>query len=90
MDGVSVQLDLERRTAIRHVAEPRELVAESRTIRRVDEDVVLDEVALYVGGRAERNDATFVDDANAIGVLGLLEVVRGEKDRRAARAADLG
>src|SRR5881397_889742 len=67
VDGVSVQLDLERRTAIRHVAE-------SRTIRRVDEDVVLDEVALYLGGRAERNDATFVDDANAIGVLGLLEV----------------
>src|SRR5436309_4353087 len=71
VDAMSVQLDIERRSAIRNVTEPCELIAQSRTIRRVDEDVVLDEVALDVVGRAERDDAALVDDADVVGVRGL-------------------
>src|SRR3989442_6564299 len=89
VNGMSVQLELERRPAARRVTEPRELVAESRTVARVDEDVVLDEVALDVVGCAERNDLALVNDADAVGDLRLLEVMGGEEDRRAARAADL-
>src|SRR5712691_1749986 len=89
VNGMSVELELERRPPARRVTEPRELVAESRTVARVDEDVVLDEVALDVVGCAERDDLALVDDADAVGDLRLFEVMGGEEDRRAARAADL-
>src|SRR2546428_13742471 len=89
MDGVPVELELERRATAGHVAETRELVAKTRAIVGVDEHVVLDQIALDVGGGAERDDATLVDDADAVGLLGLLEVVRGQKNRGAAGAAHL-
>src|SRR5438034_8876655 len=73
--GVAVQLDLERSAAARRMAEPGELVAERRAVGRIDEDVLLDEVTLDVVGRPERHDLAFVDDADSVGLLGLLEVV---------------
>src|SRR3989441_1765975 len=89
VDGVTVELELEGRAAARHVPQARELVAQARAIGRVDEDVVLDQIALDVTRRPERDDAAFVDDADAVGLLRLLEVVRGQEDRGAARPADL-
>src|SRR5438876_580765 len=89
VDGVPVELELEGRAAARQVAEPRKLVAEARPIVGIDEHVILHQIALDVVGRAERDDATLVEDANPVGLLGLLEVVRGQEDRGAARAADL-
>src|SRR5439155_1556176 len=88
VDGVTVELELEGRTAARQVAESRELVAQARAIGGIDEHVVLDQIALDVVGRPERDDATLVEDANPVGLLGLLEIVRGQEDRGAARAAD--
>src|SRR4030088_1545164 len=43
VDGVPVELELERRTTGRQVAESRELVAEARSIVGIDEHVVLDQ-----------------------------------------------
>src|SRR3989454_6962457 len=89
VDGVTVELELEERAAARHVPQARELVAQARAIGGVDEDVVLDQIALDVTRRPERDDAAFVDDADAVGLLRLLEVVGGQEDRGAARPADL-
>src|SRR5437879_13375063 len=89
MNGVAIQLDPERGTTARRVAQPGELVAEGRTVGRVDEDVILDEVALDLIGRAKRHDLAFVNDADPVGLLGLFQVMRPEEDRRAAAAADL-
>src|SRR6266550_1168807 len=86
---VAVELDLERCAATRRMAEPGELIAERRAVRRVDEDVLLDEVTLDVVGSPERDDLSFVDDADAVGLLGLLEVVGRQEDRRAAHAPHL-
>src|SRR5256886_7252836 len=84
MHGVAVELDLERSAAARRMAEPGELVSERRAVRRVDQDVLLDEVTLDLVGRPERDDLAFVDDADAVGLFGLLQVVGGQEDRRAA------
>src|SRR5437773_10611081 len=90
VDRVSVQLDLKGRAATRRVTESRELVAQSRSVGRVDEHVFLDEIPLDVVGCSERHDFALVDDADAVGLLGLLEIVRGEEDRGAARPPNLG
>src|SRR3989442_11266034 len=89
VDGVTVELELEGRTAARHVPQARELVAQARPIGGIDEDGSRDQIALDVTGRPERDDAAFVDDADAVGLLRLLEVVGGQEDRGAARPADL-
>src|SRR5207249_9722876 len=90
VDGMAVELDLEGCSAARRIAKPCELVAQSGPVGRVDEHIFLDEVPLDVVGCAERDDLAFVDDADPIGLLGFFEVVRGQEDRRPARAPDLG
>src|SRR5207247_9224038 len=45
---------------------------------------------LYVVGCAERHELAVVDDADAVSLFGLLEIVRGQEDRGAARPPDLG
>src|SRR2546425_6022064 len=72
---VPVELHLEGRPVDRHVAEPGELVAQSASLARVDEHVVLDEIALDVGRRPERHHARAVEDAEAMGMLRLLPAV---------------
>src|SRR2546428_13969197 len=89
VDGVPVKLELEGRAAARQEAESRELVAEAGPIVGIDEDVVLNEIVLDIGGRAEGDDATLVEDADAVGLLRLPEGVRGQGDRGAARPAGL-
>src|SRR5438309_4295207 len=89
VDGVPVELELEGRTAARQVAESGELVPEAQPIVGVDEHVVLDQIPLDVVRRAERHDATLVEDADAVGLFGLLEVVRGQEDGCATGAAHL-
>src|SRR5438552_5947591 len=90
VDGVTVELDLEWGAPARRMTEPRELVAQSGSVGRVDEHVFLDEVPLDVCGSSERHDLALVDDADAVGLFGLLEIVRGEEDRGAARPPNLG
>src|SRR5438093_3302308 len=90
VDGVTVELDLEGGAAARRMTEPRELVPQSGSVSRVDEHVFLDEIPLDVVGCSERHDFALVDDADAVGLLGLLEIVRGEEDRGAARAPNHG
>src|SRR5882762_1335212 len=84
VDGVAVELDLERGAAARRVTESRELVPEGRPVGRVDQHVFLDQVPLDVIGRSERHDLAFVDDADPIGLFGLLEVMRRQEDGRPA------
>src|SRR6266566_4477048 len=86
VDRVAVELDFERSSAARRKTEPGQLVTKSRTVGRVDKDVFLDEVAFDVVGCTERHDLAFVDDADVVGLFGLLEVMGREEDRRAARA----
>src|SRR5947207_14374277 len=43
VDGMSIQLDLEGGAAARRMTEQRELVAQSRSVGRVDQHVFLDE-----------------------------------------------
>src|SRR5216110_2452746 len=90
VDGVTVELDLEWGPASRRMTEPREFVAQSGSVTRVDEHVFLDEIPLDVVGCSERHDLALVDDADAVGLFGLLEIVRGQEDRGAARPPDLG
>src|SRR6266550_4574694 len=90
VNGVPIKLELEGRSSARQVSESRELVTKSRAIVGVHEHVVLDQIALDLVRRAERDDATLVEDADAVGLLGLLEVVGRQEDGRAARAAHLG
>src|SRR5439155_15404682 len=90
MDGMAVELDLEGGSAARRIAKPSELLAQSGPVGGIDEHVFLDEVPLDVVGCAERDDLAFVDDADPIGLLGFLEIVRGQEDRRPARAPYLG
>src|SRR5712691_8427352 len=59
VDGLTVELELEGRATARQVAESRELVAEAGPIVGIDEHVVLDQIALDIVRRAERDDATF-------------------------------
>src|SRR5436190_991041 len=90
VDGVTVELDLEGGAAARRMTEPRELVPQSGSVSRVDEHVFLDEILLDVVGCSERHDLALVDDADAVGLFGLLEIVRREEDRGAARPPNLG
>src|SRR2546426_4901996 len=87
VDGVPVELELEGRSTARQEAKSRELVAEAGPIVGIDEDVVLNEIALYIGGRAEGDDATLVEDADAGGLPGLPQGGRGQGDPGAARPA---
>src|SRR5438093_3247612 len=66
VDGVAIELDLERSAAARRMAEPGQLVPKRGTIGRVDEEVLLDKVALDVVRGAERHDLAFVDDADTV------------------------
>src|SRR6185503_13888616 len=89
MDRVAIELDLEGGATARRVTETAKLVAKRRTVGRVDEDVLLDQIALDVVGRAERDDLALVDDADAVGLFRLFEVVRRQEDRRPARPPHL-
>src|SRR6266851_1479752 len=80
--------DLERTVAGDRQLETRELVAQPGAIVAVDDDILLDQLRLDLTRRAERHDPTLVDDADVVGLLGLLEVMRGEEDRRARLSAD--
>src|SRR6267378_1053338 len=84
VDSVAVELDLERGAAARRVAESGELVAKRRAVGRVDQHVLLDEVALDVVGCPERHDLALVDDADPVRLFGFLQVVGREEDGRAA------
>jgi hypothetical protein len=50
-------------------------------VGRGDQQVLLDQVLLDVGRGAEGDDIAAVDDADGVGLLGLLEVVGGEELR---------
>src|SRR4051812_7976720 len=80
--------DLEWTFSLDRQLEPRELFAQTPSVVGVDEDVLLDQILLDVGRSAVRHDLAPIDDADVIRLLRLLEVVRGEEDRRAALAAD--
>src|SRR2546425_6843677 len=85
VDAVPVELDPERRIRARDVPEAGQLLAQAGPVLRIDQHVLLDQIALDVVGRAVRDDAPVVEDADAIRLLGLLQVVRREEDRRPAR-----
>src|SRR4030081_849433 len=89
VDGVAVELDFEWSTAARRMTEPCELVAQGRSVGRVDEHVFLNEVSLDVVGCSERDDLSFVDDADAVCLFRLFQIVRREEDRGPARPPDL-
>src|SRR2546426_1512313 len=61
-------------------AETRELVAQGSSVGRIDIDVVLHEIRLDLIRRPERHDLAVVDDADAVGGLGLLDVVGRKED----------
>src|SRR5207237_5413076 len=65
--------------------ESRQLVharAELFGTLRLDVDAVPPEAALQLCGLAERDDATAVDDRDAVAGIRFLEVVRGQEERR--------
>src|SRR5256885_12034406 len=88
--GLAIELDFEGSASARRVAEARELVPQGRSVCRVDEHVLLDEIALDVIGCSERDHLALVDDADPIGLFRLLQVVRRQEDGRPARPPDLG
>src|SRR6266545_7125931 len=83
-----VDVQPERPIALRADLQSGELLAKPRAIVRVDQDVLLDELGLDALRRTEGHDLPLIDDADRVGLLGLLEVVRGEEDRRSALASD--
>src|SRR6266851_2941940 len=85
-----VDVDAERPATVASQLEARELVAQPPAVLSVDEDVLLDQVGLDAIRRPERHDLALVDDADRVGLLSLLEIVRREEDRRAALASDRG
>src|SRR2546428_5455616 len=89
VDGVPIKLELEGRSTARQEAESRELVAEAGPIVGIDEDVVLNEIVLDIGGRAEGDDASPVAGADAAGPLSLIEVVGRPEDPGSAGPAVL-
>ena len=66
---------------------PQQLGDQRRAIIRVDQHVVLAHLRLELGRRALGHDVAVVDDAHAVRLLGLLEIMRGQKDGRAAGRA---
>src|SRR6185503_4455484 len=83
-----IDVDAERPVAVAAELKAPELLAQARAVVGVDEHVFLHEVGLDALGRAERDDLAFVDDADRVGLFGLLEVVRRQEDRGAAVAPD--
>src|SRR5438552_17330662 len=73
--GVAVELDFERRSAARRVAEPRELVTEGGPVGRVDEHVFLDEDQFDVVVCAERGHLELLDHADLGRLFGLFDAV---------------
>ncbi len=59
-----------------------------RPVVGVDDQGFAYEVGLELGRRALVHDPAAVDDADPVGLLGLLEVVGRQEDRRAALRAD--
>ena len=55
----------------------------------VEHDRALEQAALHLVGRADHRDPAVVDDADPVGLLGLLEVVRRQEDGRAVLVADV-
>ena len=55
----------------------------------VDQEVVLAHLRLELARRALGHDVAVVDDAHTVRLLGLLEVVRGQENGRAAARADV-
>src|SRR5436190_18971526 len=88
MDAASGEEDLERTLALDRKLEAVELLAQVAAVVGIDEHVLLHEIAFDVERRAVRHDLALVDDADVIRLLGLLEVVRRQEDRRAALPAD--
>src|SRR5690242_12305513 len=65
-----------------------EFRAQLGAIRRVEQQIILDKVRLHLGGRPQRDDPPAIDDADAIHLLGLLQIVRRQKEGDAALGAD--
>src|SRR6266542_1963204 len=77
-----VHVHAERAVTVARDLEPRELAPQARAIVAVDQHELLDEVGLDLLRGAERDDFAFVDDADRVRLLRLLEVVRRQEDRR--------
>ena len=58
-------------------------------VGRVEHDRALEQLALHVVGRPDHRDPAVVDDAHAIRLLGLLEVVGGQEHGGAVLVADV-
>src|SRR5687768_292156 len=83
-----VDVDAERSVAVAAQLEAPELLAQARAVFGVDEHVLLHEIGLDALRRAERHHLALVDDADRVGLLRLLEVVRRQEDGRAALPPD--
>src|SRR6266849_298985 len=83
-----VDVDAERPAAVAAQLEAGELAAQPPAVLGIDEDVLLHQVGLDALRGAERDHLALVDDADRVGLLGLLEIVRREEDRGAALAPD--
>src|SRR5258705_2699877 len=81
-------MDAERPVAVAAELEPTELLAQSRAVVGIDEHVFLHKVGLDAFRGAERDDLALIDDADRVGLLGLLEVMRRQEDRGAALSPD--
>src|SRR5438105_9640465 len=77
----SVQLELKGSLAF--VPQPLrlKLALERRAVRGVEDKALLQQLRLDFRGSAHGDNAAVVEDADAVGLLCLLEVVRGEEDR---------
>src|SRR5512141_2549619 len=88
MGGARVDVDPERPVARRRKAQARELVAQPRAVVGIDDQPFAGEVRLERGGGPDGDDPAGRDDADPVRLLGLLEVVGGQHDRRAVLPAD--
>ena len=70
-------------------AQARQLGQQRVAVVGVEHERPIEQAALQLVGRPDDRDAAVVDDADAVGVLGLVEVVGREEDGRAVRVADL-
>src|SRR5438309_7716256 len=85
-----VDVDAEWPAAVAAKLEAGELLTQPPAVLRVDEHVLLHQIEFDAVRRAEGDDLALVDDADRVGLLGLLEIVRREEDRGAALAPDRG
>ena len=85
----SVVRDAEQPAVIDHrrQAHRDQLAQQGVAIGGVEQHGAIEEATLQVVGRADHRDAPVVDDADALGVLGLIEVVGREEDRGAVGVA---